>query len=407
MKQIFKLFKRIYWFTAFKIVYPLVFEHYKRKATVDEDRVLFVEYRSENLSNSFKILYEKLKNEYDFKTEVYFLYSNRLHGWSYMKRVFGLYKEVVRAKYIFLEDASNVISAVNLNPQTVVTQLWHGCGAFKKFGFSTSELLFGDSRKTKEKYPYYENLDYVTVSSPEVIWAYEEAMGLEEKPTQVIACGISRTDVFYDKDFLNNAKKRVTEAMPQCKGKKIIVYAPTFRGTVEDAKAPDQLDVTAFQEMLGDEYVLLIKHHPFVKNRPSIAKEQRSFAKDVTGELTIEDLICVADICISDYSSLIFEYSLFEKPMIFFAYDLDLYCDWRGFYYDYDELTPGPVCRTNDEMLDYIRNLSERFDKDKIIAFKNKFMSGCDGHATERIMEVVFKKDILNKHKKQHGDGGN
>lgn len=106
--------------------------------------------------------------------------------------------------------------------------------------------------------------------------------------------------------------------------------------------------------------------------------------------MTIEDLLCVSDICISDYSSLVFEYSLFERPMLFFAYDLDEYFDWRGFYYDYNELTPGPVCKTNDEMIDYISHLDERFDKQKVIDFKEKFMRSCDGHATDRILHMVF-----------------
>ena len=106
--------------------------------------------------------------------------------------------------------------------------------------------------------------------------------------------------------------------------------------------------------------------------------------------MTIEDLLCVSDICISDYSSLVFEYSLFERPMLFFAYDLDEYFDWRGFYYDYNELTPGPVCKTNDEMIDYISHLEERFDRQKVIDFKEKFMRSCDGHATDRILHMVF-----------------
>ena len=76
--------------------------------------------------------------------------------------------------------------------------------------------------------------------------------------------------------------------------------------------------------------------------------------------------------------------------MLFFAYDLDEYFDWRGFYYDYNELTPGPVCKTNDEMIDYISHLDERFDKQKVIDFKEKFMRSCDGHATDRILHMVF-----------------
>ena len=97
----------------------------------------------------------------------------------------------------------------------------------------------------------------------------------------------------------------------------------------------------------------------------------------------------VADICISDYSSLVFEYALFERPIIFFAFDLEDYIDNRGLYYDFDEITPGPICKTNDEMIDYIRNIEEKFDKQEVVDFKQKFMCSCDGHSTERILQFA------------------
>ena len=142
-------------------------------------------------------------------------------------------------------------------------------------------------------------------------------------------------------------------------------------------------------DSLGDEYILLIKHHPFVEKRPDIPDECKDFALDISEKLEIDQLLCASDICISDYSSLVFEYSLFERPMIFFAYDLDDYFDWRGFYYDYDELTPGPVVADTEAIIDYIKNLDTRFDKAKVHAFREKFMSACDGHATDRIMDLV------------------
>ena len=143
-----------------------------------------------------------------------------------------------------------------------------------------------------------------------------------------------------------------------------------------------------------------MKHHPLVRKRPKISEELlNNFAVDFTDDMSIESLICVSDICISDYSSLIFEYSLFERPMIFLAHDLETFFDWRGFYYDYDELTPGPIFSTNEEIIDYISNIDSRFNKQEVIDFRNKFMSACDGHATERIIETTFGNEY-DKHKK-------
>ena len=141
------------------------------------------------------------------------------------------------------------------------------------------------------------------------------------------------------------------------------------------------------KEALGGEYVLLVKQHPIVKMRPPIPEGAKGFAFDVSDSCTIEDLICVCDICISDYSSLIYEYSLMDRPMVFFAYDLEEYGDWRGFYYDYEELTPGPVVRTTGEVISWIRE--EKFDMEQVRAFRKRFMSACDGHATERLLKAI------------------
>jgi CDP-ribitol ribitolphosphotransferase len=205
----------------------------------------------------------------------------------------------------------------------------------------------------------------------------------------VKATGVSRTDLFYDSEFVESRRQKLYEIMPEAKDKKVILYAPTFRGHVATAKSPDKIDFERFYQELGDEYVIVCKHHPFVKKPPVIPEELQHFARDLTKDLSIEDLLCSADICISDYSSLVFEYSLFEKPMIFYAYDYDNYCDWRGFYYDYSEFTPGPVVQTEDELLDSIKNIDTQFDKQRVIDFKEKFMGSCDGHATERIIELM------------------
>lgn len=93
-------------------------------------------------------------------------------------------------------------------------------------------------------------------------------MNLKNTDTQIVATGVSRTDVFYDKAFIENAKETVYSVFPQARTKKILLYAPTFRGRVAKAEAPDRLDIRAMKEALGDEYVLLLKHHPFVKKLP-------------------------------------------------------------------------------------------------------------------------------------------
>ena len=389
--------KKLYWQTRkkvgqilmFRIVFPLGYKHYIKGKKIKRKKAVFVEVRFDEITDSFRLVYDRMKAD-GFDVHEQFIENIKPGKWGYIKRCLRMLEDISDAHYVFLNDACNVTSCIPLRKGTKIYQLWHACGAFKKFGMSTAELIFGDNRKSLERYPNYGNLSYVTVSSPEVIWAYEEAMNLKDTKTQVVATGVSRTDVFYDQHFIEQSKAAVYSVCPAAENKKIILYAPTFRGRVAKAESPDCLDIPAMKRALGDEYVLLIKHHPFVKQPPVVPEDCADFAMDVTKSLEIDQLLCTSDVCVSDYSSLIFEYSLFERPMIFFAYDLDDYFDWRGFYYNYDELTPGPVVKETEEIIDYIRHLDTRFDQAQVHAFKEKFMSSCDGHATDRIMALVL-----------------
>ena len=380
--------------------YPSVYRKHCGKP-VDEKKIIFIEDRLDHLSASYQILAHRLKKNYDFTIHVHYL--NEISGSKrdYIRRCSRMLADAATAKYVFVNDASNVISCIDKRPETVITQLWHACGAFKRFGLSTADSLFGLNAEETRRHPFYRNLNYVTVSSPEVVWAYAEAMDLKGKEETIRPVGVSRTDIFYSRNYEKHARERLQEVFPAAAGKKVILFAPTFRGRVADAKTAEAFDPEVLWRSLGDDYVLLIKHHPYVKELPKLpAHLDGTFAMDVTKTMTIEELLMVSDICISDYSSLIYEYSLLGRPMLFFAYDLEDYFDWRGFYYNYDELTPGPVLRTNEELADYILHIDERFDPEVVEAFRTRFMSACDGHATERIMEMVFGAETLEQYRK-------
>lgn len=388
---------RIHKYRTYKKRYPQCYLE-AAQAPVQENKIVFIEIRLPGLTNSFQTIYNELLRYYDFDIHCHFLRTSFVSPEELEKRCIDMIKDVATAKYVFLAEASIVFGSLPIREETIVTQLWHGCGAFKKFGMSTADLIFGANRRNMLRYPINKNYDHVTVSSPEVIWAYEEAMNIEKDSGIIKPLGTSRTDVFFDDIFIRKAYQKLYQLMPEAKNKKVILYAPTFRGRVNTAKTPDCFDVEMFAKNLSEDYILLVKHHPVVRTRPEIPEQYNDFARDFTDTMAIDELLCVSDICISDYSSLVFEYSLFEKPMIFYAYDLDDYFDWRGFYYDYYELAPGPIVTTNEEMIDYIKNIDTRFEKEKVTAFKEKFMSSCDGHATERILQTVMGDEVLKAH---------
>ncbi|WP_022762303.1 CDP-glycerol glycerophosphotransferase family protein [Butyrivibrio sp. AD3002] len=380
------------WLTR-KWLFPFLYHLYALKP-IQENKVIFMEIRFGNLTDTYQEIFNELVCNYNMDIHCHFFREGFVLKPAELKRQIDFVKDAATAKYLIYNDSSNTQGSFKVRKGTKVLNTWHGAGAFKKFGNSTIKKIFGGTEKDRATYKLHPKYHTVTVSSPEVEWAYIEAMGMEYNSQCVKGIGISRTDVFYKESFINAARDHFYDILPQAKGKKVILYAPTFRGMPRSAITPDMLEIGKFYEKFKDEYVLVYKHHPLVKIRPTIPTDYRKFAVDLTDDMSISELLCVTDICITDYSSLIFEFSIFEKPMIFFAYDLANYFDWRGFYYNYDELTPGPICYTNSEMVDYIEHIDERFDREKVHAFREKFMSACDGHATERIMKEFFGDDI-------------
>jgi len=367
-------------------IYPHAYNR-AAKAPVDPRKVLFIEGKLGPMPDAFQLIWDRLSADARYDARYITLDLNDVSLPRYIANCRAMVKELATARYAFLCDARNIVSCVKLRPETKIAQLWHACGAFKKWGMSTGDKRFGATGSQIERHPYYRNLALVTVSAPEVAWAYREAMMLEDTPDIVKALGVSRTDVFFDEAFLERARKAVRDAVPGIAGRKVILYAPTFRGHVLQAKSPDDLDLALMKRELGDEYALLVKHHPYVKHPTPIPSSCADFA--FTVDMPIDQLLVAADVCVSDYSSLVFEYSLFERPMAFFAPDRADYDDWRGFYYDYDELTPGPVFEQTAPLAAWIRGLAGGFDPSEVRAFRQKFMSACDGHATDRILEFM------------------
>lgn len=394
-----KIENKVYKFITLKIIYPKLYAFYSRQE-VEDDKVVFIEVNLKEVSNSFQLIYNEMKCNYTFNMIEHFLLGSSSSKSVHMKRCINAIKDIATAKYIFINDGVPLISACNIRKETKIVQTWHGCGAFKRFGYSTADYIFGASRKDMEKYPFHLHYSLIPVSSEEIVWAYEEAYNMKNQEGKILPLGVSRTDIFFNKSFINQAYQNLDKLLPNKGGKKIILYSPTFRGRVATATTPNMLNLDMLYESLGEEYIILIKHHPLVKKRPTIPKKYQEFAVDVTKTLSIEELICISDICISDYSSLIFEYSLFEKPMIFFAYDIGEYNDWRGFYYNYDEFVPGPIVTTNREIIECIKNI-ENYDLQKVKAFKEKFMGACDGNSTQRILQHIFGEKLNEYRRKE------
>ena len=387
MKWIKRQIKSIYHAILWGNYFPQFYKRASRQP-LNPNKIIFLEKKGDKLSNNLQLIYSQLEKATKYDLHIHYLHEGTTSNWQYFQNSRRCLKDAATAKTIFLDDGSRLFGCIDLRGGSQIAQVWHGCGVLKRAGLSTIGSEFGTGKEDDLKYPYYANYKVVPVSSPEVVWAHQEGMGIAKDSGIVKPLGVSRTDVFFQEEFQQKAYERIWQQVPATKDKKIILYAPTYRGDIKNAKAPDGLDLIKMKEQLSSEYVILIKQHPFVKNRPLITADIKNFAFDVTDTCTIDDLICVSDICISDYSSLVFEYSLMNRPIIFFAYDLESYDEVRGFYYDYEELTPGPVLKTTKEVIAQIENI-DKYDLAKVAKFKERFMSSCDGNATKRLLDFL------------------
>lgn len=268
---------------------------------------------------------------------------------------------------------------------TIMINTWHALGAFKKFGIDSAKTEKERERFIKDS----KNIDYLLVSSKELKGIYSKALNVEE--TKILSLGIPRTDILFDSNHMEAVKEEFFNVHTQLKKKNIILYAPTFRDD-EKEYFNMQLDLKLLKENLGDGSVILLKLHPIIRHKFEIPKGLEDFIIDVS-KVNINKLMIISDILITDYSSIIFEYSLLDKPIIFFAYDYEKYKNnLRNFYFGYEEFIPGKMLRTSEEVLNEIQESMEgSYNKELIREFSKRFCEYTDGKSTKRFINHFFK----------------
>ncbi len=255
---------------------------------------------------------------------------------------------------------------------TKVVQLWHSCGALKKFGYSTPNDISKDFHGSVSR-----NFDLVTVSSPYCVRFFEEAFSLP--PGIARPAGVSSTDVFFDKGYEARCKAKLYEKYPQLKNKRLLLYLPTFRGDASHAYTVGTEEIRRLE--LGENWFVAVRTHPRVTPPTD----------DLPGLETNELLVC-ADMLISDYSSAVFEYALLDRPMLLWCPDLEEYLDERDFYLDFVNAMPCPIVSSSDKLNAAVCDTLKGFENGKYIGFVKKYMSACDGNATKRIADFIVKK---------------
>lgn len=374
------------------------------------------------------------------------------HPGSYQLEMFW---EIMRSRVIVTDDYVRYLRYFPLRKDQKVIQLWHACGAFKKFG------RYGTNLKESVDLASHAQYDLVCVSGRAVRDIYADSFGIDRE--KVRALGAPRTDIFFDREKQEQVREAVYARYPQLRGRRVVLYAPTFRDSAaaapaqqnvdnaaaapaqrpadaapvdvsarDEAVAPAQhdgdeaalalaqqnvdsaaaapaqqnggeaatgaavsaaagravfrpeLDFDRLSEHLPDDMVFLVRPHP-IMTAPVLTKTYDNVLE--VRDLPTNDLMFVSDLMVTDYSSVIFEYSLLKKPMLFYCYDLDSYD--RGFYLKYPDDLPGDVLRTQAELeerlsSDDLSRLGDGYEE-----FAERYMSACDGKSSRRIADII------------------
>ena len=261
----------------FKGVYPLCYKVSSLRP-LRKNKVIFAEIRSGTLTDSFRYIYEEIKTR-GLDPQVYYVHNNK-GGMGYLLRYLKLTWLMGNVGCVLLNDTCNLFGAFKFRKDTKVIQTWHSCGAFKKWGESITDLSFGESLEELRKFPAHTSYTLCTVSSKECIWAFKEAFGFDLDNNSVQAIGVSRTDFFFKEENRVKAFENLYKNCPNAQYKKVLLYAPTYRGDADKAYIPEKLDIKALKENFGSEWVLLVKRHGFVKKEWDIPEDCQDFAFD-------------------------------------------------------------------------------------------------------------------------------
>jgi CDP-ribitol ribitolphosphotransferase len=303
-------------------------------------------------------------------------YSYGLAGkLAYLVRLLrGMYY-LQTARLFVVDNAYLPIHVAPHRPGTTVVQVWHATGALKRFGLDVTGQVAEPERTFLHRY-----YDAVVASGPDCRVPY--AAALRTPLDRVIALGSPRTDFFFDETALAAARARVLAAHPQLAGRRVVLYAPTFRGRGIDKRAAPGLDAVRLRAALPEDHVLVLKTHP---NLDPAATPTAGYDVVADPRSEINDLLALTDILVTDYSSSVIEFALLRRPIVLLVGDLAEYEVDPGLYLDYRTAMVGTQVTDTEGVIDAIRN--DRFDLSAYDPFIERELGGSRGDASDRFVD--------------------
>jgi CDP-glycerol glycerophosphotransferase len=361
----------------------VVFESHLGKQYSDSPRAIYEELRRRGVPLKAVWAYEKSPEGFPDGVELVERWS-----WRYLKAL---------AQAEYWVDNQGFPLKLTKRPETTYIQTWHG-SALKKMGFDQAELKVLSYAEQAEYQRSLDRFDRFCVRSEHDVRTLARAYRLA--PEKLLRVGYPRNDMLVATRRTEQAEGReaardqeLARRLGIPEGRRTLLYAPTFRSTPDGQVARFELpfDVEEFADRFGEEITLLIRCHYL--NQVVLPPSVRGRVVDVSGHHDVSQILALSDALVTDYSSIMFDYALLDRPMVFFTYDYDEYVkDTRGTYFDLTEVAPGPIVHDAGALLDAVARLEEDAPgyAEARARFVKEYGEYDQGDAAARIVDQVF-----------------
>jgi len=363
--------------------------------------VVFESFLGKQYSDNPRAIYEVLQKKEDFNCKIYwsvdkrFINSIKSENINVISR-FSLKWIFIMARAKYWVTNSRLPLWIPKPKHTTYIQTWHGT-PLKKLGVDIEEVHMPGTNTEKYKQNFLKEAskwDYLISPNAYSTEIFKRAFGFNKK---IIETGYPRNDYLVNENnwetILHIKQKNF---LPN--DKKIILYAPTWRDNqfykVGNYQFNLQLDLAMLKEAIGDEYMIILRLHYLVAEKLDLTGYE-DFVVDFSHYEDIRDLYLISDILVTDYSSVFFDFVNLKRPIIFFVYDIEEYKEkLRGFYFDFENKAPGPLVKTNVELISEIKKAGSAsyIDSNLFQDFYDKFCYLEDGCASNRVIDNVFER---------------
>ncbi|WP_314619269.1 bifunctional glycosyltransferase/CDP-glycerol:glycerophosphate glycerophosphotransferase [Streptomyces stackebrandtii] len=339
-----------------------------------------------------RYVYEELKRR-NLPIDVIWAYSGSRDSFpddvTLVKRgSFAYGRALARATYWV--DSHNLPYLYRKPKGTRYLQTWHG-QTFKAMGFDVPSLR-GASEIEKGRFrAAVGRWDALVCPSAEFERTFVPAF---EVTADLIRSGYPRNDVLvrWAEPEQRARAAAVRESLGIPADRKVLLYAPTFRDAARRTGQSIRVDFEELAPQLSDEWIVVVRAHPY--DRFKVDPELGHFLRDGSAFADVNDLMLASDAVLTDYSSLMFDYANTGRPILLYTDDYEDYKGGdRGTYYDLEDIAPGPMLTTTEELAAAVRDLEgvQKRHAERYTRFQEMFCSYETGHASKLVVDAFFE----------------